>query len=89
MNAEEDMCVFHDRRVNALHRAMMEAKKRSGLNQKEIAKRSGMAQPNISRIERGRTVSFNAFSEYLAACGFDFTVKLFPVDRAHERSIRE
>lgn len=58
---------------------MMEARKRSGLNQKEIAKRSGMAQPNISRMERGGAVSFNAFSEYLAACGFDFSVELRPV----------
>ena len=89
MNVKGHTLDFKINGIKALHQAMMEAKKRSGLNQKEIAERSGMAQPNISRIERGRTVSFNAFSEYLAACGFDFTVKLFPVDRAHERSIRQ
>lgn len=73
------------RKENALHQAMMKAKERSGLNQKEIAVRSGMAQPNISRIERGGAVSFNAFSEYIWACGFDFTVKLHPIAKPQGR----
>jgi ribosome-binding protein aMBF1 (putative translation factor) len=68
-----------------LHQAMMEAKERSGLSQKEIAVRSGMAQPNISRIEHGGAVSFNAFSEYISACGFDFTVNLRPVGNGAQR----
>lgn len=70
---------------NILHRAMKKAKERSGLSQKEIAARSGMAQPNISRIEHGGAVSFNAFSEYISACGFDFTVNLHPVGNGAQR----
>lgn len=79
MNVKQDNVASASKGINVLHRAMIEARKRSGLNQREIAKRSGMAQPNISRMERGGAVSFNAFSEYLMACGFDFSVKLHPV----------
>ena len=64
------------RKENALHLAMMEAKKRSGLTQTEIAARLGMPQPNVSRIEHSEVVTFNTFAEYLAACGFDFSINL-------------
>ena len=64
------------RKENALHLAMMEAKKRSGLTQTEIAIRLGMPQPNVSRIEHSEVVTFNTFAEYLAACGFDFSINL-------------
>ena len=64
------------RKENALHLAMMEAKKRSGLSQSAIARRLGMPQPNVSRIEHSKVVSFNTFADYLMACGFDFTINL-------------
>lgn len=64
------------RKENALHLAMMEAKKRSGLSQSAIARRLGMPQPNVSRIEHSEVVSFNTFADYLMACGFDFTINL-------------
>ena len=67
------------RKENALHLAMMEAKKRSGLSQSAIARRLGMPQPNVSRIEHSEVVSFNTFAAYLFACGFDFTIDLQPV----------
>ncbi len=64
---------------SALHLAMMEAKKRSGLSQSAIARRLGMPQPNVSRIEHSEIVSFNTFADYLMACGFDFSINLCPV----------
>ncbi len=69
------------RKENALHLAMMEAKKRSKLNQSEIARRLGMPQPNVSRIEHSEVVSFTTFADYLFACGFDFTISLRPTRR--------
>ena len=60
--------------------AMAEAKKRSGLSQSAIARRLGMPQPNVSRIEHSEVVSFNTFADYLMACGFGFTIDLRPVD---------
>ena len=70
-------------RVNALRTmslAMAEAKKRSGLSQSAIARRLGMPQPNVSRIEHSEVVSFNTFADYLIACGFGFTIDLRPID---------
>lgn len=67
------------RRENALHLAMMEAKRASGLTQAQIARRLGMAQPNVSRLEHSQSVTFRTFSAYLLACGFDFTIRLRPV----------
>lgn len=64
------------REESALHLAMMEAKKRSGLTQTEIAVRLGMPQPNVSRIEHSEVVTFNTFAAYLFACGFDFSINL-------------
>ena len=68
------------RKENALHLAMMEAKKRSGLSQTEIAARLGMPQPNVSRIEHSEVVTFNTFADYLMACGFGFTINLHSMD---------
>ena len=64
------------RKENSLHLVMMEAKKRSGLNQTEIAARLGMPQSNVSRIEHSKIVTFNTFAAYLFACGFDFSINL-------------
>ncbi len=76
------------RKENALHLAMMEAKKRSKLNQSEIARRLGMPQPNVSRIEHSEVVTFNTFADYLFACGFDFTISLRPARRQAKHSTR-
>ena len=77
------------RKENALHLAMMEAKKRSGLTQTEIASRLGMPQPNVSRIEHSDVVTFNTFAEYLAACGFSFSIKLRSVKSCLKEFDRE
>ena len=65
-----------DDSANALHLAMMEAKRRSGLTQTEIAARLGMPQPNVLRIEHSDVVTFSTLAQYLTACGFDFGIKL-------------
>ncbi len=75
------------RKENALHLAMMEAKKRSKLNQSEIARRLGMPQPNVSRIEHNEVVTFNTFAEYLCACGFDFTITLRPMQLQSRKKV--
>lgn len=67
------------RKENVLRMAMIEAKRRSGLSQTAIARRMGIPQPNVSRIEHSETVSFNVFAEYLRACGFGFSMALKPM----------
>ena len=67
------------RKDNALRLAIAEARRRSGLTQTALARRMGMPQPNVSRLERGGAISFSTFSDYLAACGFDFSITLLPI----------
>ena len=86
MNRKERSSASKKCGENALLRAMSEAKKLSGLSQRAIAERIGMPQSNVSRIEHSGGVSFNTFSEYIAACGFDFDINLRPVGATHERS---
>ena len=69
------------RKDNALHIAILEAKRQSGLSQGEIAQNIGMPQSNVSRIEHSRVVSFDTFAAYLLACGFDFTIKIRKISR--------
>ena len=76
-------------RENALHLAMMEAKKRSGLSQSAIARRLGMPQPNVSRIEHSEVVSFNTFADYLMACGFGFTINLHIMNDTSSCRVRQ
>jgi transcriptional regulator with XRE-family HTH domain len=47
-----------------------EARRAAGLSQRELAARSGVAQPAIARLERGRvSVRFETLDRLLRACG--------------------
>jgi ribosome-binding protein aMBF1 (putative translation factor) len=68
---------YHERGVNALQTALIDARKRSGLKQTEIAKRMKIPQANVSRIEHcADAITFKTFAAYLKACGFSFSVNL-------------
>jgi transcriptional regulator with XRE-family HTH domain len=58
---------------------LVEARKRAGLSQTELAGRTGVKQPAISRIESGRAIpSVEMLDHLLRACG----ESLEPVRRA-------
>jgi transcriptional regulator with XRE-family HTH domain len=58
---------------------LLEARRRAGLSQAELATRTGVKQPAISRIESGRAVpSVETLDHLLRACGEN----LEPVRRA-------
>jgi transcriptional regulator with XRE-family HTH domain len=66
------------------------ARRHAGLSQRELAERTGVAQPTIARIERGHTSPrFDTMARLLEACEFQLT--LSPGKRAeiHRSSIRE
>lgn len=47
----------------------------AGISQRELAARSGIAQPVIARIESGRTSPrTDTLDRLLSACGFDLTL---------------
>ena len=65
------------RAKNAMQVAILNARKRSGLRQVEIAARMGIPQSNVSRIEHQTdALTFKTFAAYLRACGFGFKVSL-------------
>lgn len=65
------------RTKNAMQVAILNARKRSGLRQGEIAARMGVPQSNVSRIEHQTdALTFKTFAAYLRACGFGFRVSL-------------
>ena len=65
------------RTKNAMQVAILDARKRSGLKQGEVAARMGIPQSNVSRIEHQTdALTFKTFAAYLRACGFGFKVSL-------------
>jgi ribosome-binding protein aMBF1 (putative translation factor) len=68
---------YRERATNALQIALLDARKRSGLKQTEIAKRMKIPQANVSRIEHSaEAITFKTFTAYLKACGFSFAIDL-------------
>lgn len=56
-----------------------EARRRAGISQAELAKRSGTSQPAIARYERGRSLpSLITLYRIVRACGLDLRVHLEP-----------
>jgi transcriptional regulator with XRE-family HTH domain len=68
--------------VTALDRQLIiEARRRAGLTQRELARRLGTHQPVIARWETGRTSpDFRTVVRAVRACGFDLSVGITPAD---------
>jgi len=60
---------------------VLEARRRADLSQRQLAKRTGLSQSEIARIESG-VVSppFERVVRLVRACGFDLSVRLVPLD---------
>ena len=59
--------------------AMYKARQKANLTQAELAKRMKIPRANVSRIENGQNVTFETFARYLRGCGFDFSLRIFPI----------
>jgi transcriptional regulator with XRE-family HTH domain len=60
-----------------LGKILINARHRAGVSQRELAIRTGIAAPSISRIENGHeSPSFERFAACLQALGFEPTVEL-------------
>ena len=67
-----------------------EARAQAGLSQRALARRAGVAQSEIARIEGGRQdPSFNRLERLLRAAGYDLRLELVPHDDHDERLIRQ
>ena len=47
--------------------AMIEARKKAGLTQKQLAERMGVSQPAVAKMESGRSVSIATLKRYARA----------------------
>lgn len=67
-----------------------EARKRSGLSQRELAELLGTTQAVIGRWETGaRSPTFERVVQAVRACGFDLAVRIVPGDDQHALLIEE
>jgi predicted transcriptional regulator len=57
------------KKMTAVTTALVEARRRAGLSQRELARRTGVAQPTIARIERGQVdARISTIERLLAEC---------------------
>ena len=61
--------------------AMYKARQKANLTQAELAERVKIPRANVSRIENGQNVTFATFARYLRGCGFDFSLRIFPIGK--------
>ena len=77
---------FDERRFYLqIARLVSELRARSGLSQVELAKRAGVTQPLIARLEKGdhrRTPTFDTVFKILKALGYSLEVSVKPEKRA-------
>lgn len=72
-----NVSVMERDRSLVLGQLLRDARLRAGISQSQLAIRTGIAPPALSRIENGHeSPSFERFSTCLAALGFEPTVEL-------------
>lgn len=68
---------------------LVEARKRSGLTQAEVARRVGTSQSAIARLERGgNDPSWERVKSIVDACGFELNVEVADRDLAELATLR-
>ena len=67
---------------------LLEARRRAGLSQRELATRAGVGQQEIARYERGHvTPSLERLRKLIAACELELTFGLARADASYDRTI--
>ena len=66
-----------------------DARLRAGLSQAELGQRVGRDRAQIARWERHAVApSLETLRELVQACGFDFSLRLEPLDRSDDEVLR-
>lgn len=66
---------YADKEKSASALALYRARKAAGLTQADLAKKAGVPQSTIARIEKGGNVSFDKLSEIAYAMGKRLSIK--------------
>lgn len=72
----------------ALVRQLVDLRQKRGLTQRELAKRAGMQQPVIARLEGGRPASLGTLRRVAAALDAQVEVRLVPRANAANESLQ-
>ena len=70
----------------ALVRQLIDLRQKHGLSQRELARRAGMQQPVIARLEGGRPASLGTLRRVAAALDAQVEVRLVPRAKAAKAS---
>ncbi|WP_165072964.1 helix-turn-helix transcriptional regulator [Desulfovibrio sp. ZJ200] len=62
----------------SIARALIEARSAAGMTQAEVARKLGVSQPVIARIESGRNVSVKSLRRYARAVGRPISITIQP-----------
>lgn len=62
----------------AVARALVEARSAAGFTQKDVAKKLGITQPAVARIESGKNVSLKTLQRYASAVGREIRLNITP-----------
>lgn len=69
---------------------VLEARRRAGMTQRQLAARTGLSQPEIARIESGLvSPSLGRIVELVRACGSDLSIRLVKLDEDAESLARQ
>jgi len=72
----------------AIIQAMIDARKTTGLTQKQLAERTGIAQGDISRIENGNAnPSLNTLKRLATAMDMTLKIEFAPVDNRKKTAV--
>lgn len=74
----------------AIIQAMIDARKRAGLTQRQLAERSGIAQGDISKLERGSAnPSIRTLRRLARGMGMSIKVQFEPIKKASAKVLRQ
>jgi len=72
----------------AIIQAMIDARKTTGLTQKQLSERTGIAQGDISRIENGNAnPSLNTLKRLATAMDMTLKIEFAPVDNGNKTAV--
>ena len=71
----------------AFIKKMILARKRAGMSQSDVARRMGISQPRVAKIESGSNISLDILRRYAKATGSDLVID-FIVPVGERRTLR-
>lgn len=62
----------------SIAQALVDARSKAGMTQADVAKKLGVSQPVIARMESGRNISIKSITRYATAVGRPIRLEILP-----------